>query len=267
VEGHFMRFGICAPLRQVVQLKEFPFDYLEEGVQRFLLPERPQQEFVALWHEAQNLPVPIEAVNALLPADLVLIATPTQQVDTPRLERYVKTTLQRAEQAGISMLVFGSGKARSCPPDYDRADALRQLSDHFARWSNWADQYHVRLVLEPLNYGESNMLNTVAESGAWLSHIPQAGASLLADLYHMRLNREAPDTLMPWVAHLSHVHLAEVEGRAAPGQHGDDFRPYFRVLRKGGYDQRITIECHWHDLAAEVGPALAILHRQWAESA
>jgi sugar phosphate isomerase/epimerase len=261
-----MRFGICAPLRQVAQLKEFPFDYLEEGVQRFLIPEQPQQEFVALWHEAQHLPVPIEAVNALLPADLVLIATPTQQVDTPRLERYIKTTLQRAEQAGIRIIVFGSGRARNCPPNYDHADALRQIGDHFAQWSSWAAQYQVQLVLEPLEYGETNTLNTVAESGAWLSHIPQAGASLLADLYHMGLNHETPATLVPWIPLLSHVHLAELVGRTAPGQHGDDFRPYFRVLREGGYDQRITIECNWHDLAAEVGPALTILHQQWAES-
>jgi sugar phosphate isomerase/epimerase len=266
VEGHPMRFGICAPLRQVAQLKEFPFDYLEEGVQRFLVPEQPHQEFVALWHEAQHLPVPVEAANALLPADLVLVATSTQPVDASRLERYIKTTLQRAEQAEVRILVFGSGNARMCPPGHDHADALRQISDHFALWVSWATQYHVQFVLEPLRYQETNTLNTVAESGEWLSHVPHAGASLLADFYHMLANQEAPETLPPWVPLLSHVHLAELEGRTAPGYHGEDFRPYLRALREGGYDQRISIECNWHDFAAEVGPALATLRQQWLES-
>jgi hypothetical protein len=37
-----MRFGICAPYREVATLETYPFDYLEENVQRFLIPKRPQ---------------------------------------------------------------------------------------------------------------------------------------------------------------------------------------------------------------------------------
>ncbi len=262
-----MRFGICAPFRQVQEeLKELPFDYLEEVVQRFLVPEQPQQEFVALWHEAQRLAVPIEAANSLLPANLVLVSTPTQQVDAPRLERYIKTTLQRAEQAGIRILVFGSGAARNCPAGYDHEDALQQISDHFAQWCTWASQYALQFVLEPLRYAETNMLNTVAESGALVQSIESSGARLLADIYHMRSNQETAETLPPWVPLLSHVHLAELEGRTAPGQHGDDFRAYFRALQQGGYDQRISIECNWGNLATEVGPAIATLREQWSTS-
>ncbi len=91
-----MRFGICAPYHEVATLESYPFDYLEENVQRFLLPERPQQDFEEAWLEACKLAVPIEAGNSLLLADMRLVATPTQSVDTKRLERYMKTALQRA---------------------------------------------------------------------------------------------------------------------------------------------------------------------------
>ena len=57
-----MRFGICAPYREVAALKTYPFDYLEENVQRFLIPERPE-EFEEFLQEARQLPVPIEAAN------------------------------------------------------------------------------------------------------------------------------------------------------------------------------------------------------------
>ena len=99
-----MRFGICAPYREVAALKSRPFDYLEENVQRFLIPERPQEEFEECWQEARQLPVPIEAANSLLPADLTVVATPSRRVDTKRLERYIKTALQRAEQVGIRFI-------------------------------------------------------------------------------------------------------------------------------------------------------------------
>ncbi len=262
-----MRFGICAPFRDVASLKSIPFDYLEENVQRFLVPEQPQETFAALRDEARRLPVPIEAANALLPADLFLVETATRRVDTLRLEHYIKTALQRAAQAGIQVIVFGSGGARACPPGHDHADAVRQIGERLATWCVWARDYGVQIVLEPLRYEETNTLNTVAESGALVSQIAETGARLLADIYHMACNGEAPETIRPYAALLSHVHVAEREGRSAPGQHGEDFRPYFAALHQGGYDRRISIECNWRNLSAEVDRAIALLKEQWAASA
>jgi sugar phosphate isomerase/epimerase len=66
---------------------------------------------------------------------------------------------------------------------------------------------------------------------------------------------------------LTHVHVAEKLERAAPGCNGDDFRPLFSVLHEIGYDQRISIECHWQNLVGEVGLAIATLRKQWEEAA
>jgi sugar phosphate isomerase/epimerase len=255
-----MRFGICAPFREVASLKSIPFYYLEENVQRFLVPEQPQETFAALWEEARPLPVPIEAANALLPADLVLVATATQSVDTQRLERYIKTALQRAAQSGIQVIVFGSGGARACLPRHDHADPIRQIGEHLAMWSVWARDYGVQIVLEPLRYEETNTLNTVAESGALVSQIADTGARLLADIYHMACNGEAPETILPYAAPLSRVHVAEQEGRSAPGVHGEDFRPYFAALHQGGDDKRISKETE--DVAE---PCCASPTARWAQ--
>jgi hypothetical protein len=61
------------------------------------------------------------------------------------------------------------------------------------------------------------------------------------------------------------VHIAERETRSAPGVKGDDFRPFLRELRRGGYDHRISFECGWGDLAKELPTAVATLRRQLAE--
>ena len=50
-----MRFGICAPYREVAAWETYPFDYLEESVQRFLLPERPQEDFEEVWQFSPGL--------------------------------------------------------------------------------------------------------------------------------------------------------------------------------------------------------------------
>src|SRR5260370_24704401 len=204
-----MRFGICASFREVAAFKNITFDYLEEQVQRFLMPEQPQDTFEKQWREARTLPLPVEAANSLLPADLVVVATPTQQVDTHRLQRYIRTALRRAEQVGIRVIVFGSGVARACPPDYNKEDAVKQIGEHLAQWSAWAGEHGVQLVFEPLRYEETNTLNTAAEAGALVSSLKASGARLLIDTYHMACNQEAPTTILPYAPLLEHVHVAE----------------------------------------------------------
>ena len=53
---------------------------------------------------------------------------------------------------------------------------------------------------------------------------------------------------------------------AAPGRYGEDFRPFFAALHQAGYDRRISIECNWQNLAAEVSPAIETLKEQWMAS-
>ena len=258
-----MKFGVCASYQEIAALQARPFDYLEENVQRFLVPEQPQERFEEIIHEVQSLALPIEACNSMLPADLLLIATPQQHVDTVRLERYIRTMLQRAEQVGIRVIVFGSGQARACPPGYDHNDAVNQLGMYLATWSEWAREHGVSIALEPLRYEETNILNTVTEGGTLVTKHVVSGATLLIDTYHMACNGEKPTDILPWTALISHVHVAEKQDRAAPGHYGEDLRPYFSALREGNYDSRISIECNWQDFANEVGPAIETVKRQW----
>ena len=258
-----MRFGVCAGWQQVAPLGEVTIDYLEENVQRFLCPERPEEEFAAHLQDVRTLPVPVEAANVFIPADLPLVASASRSVDLPRLERYVRTALRRAEAAGIRVIVFGSGKARACPPDLDPAAGLRQIGEHLARWGGWTAEHGVIIVVEPLRREETNMLNTVTESGTLVKQLHLPAIRLLADTYHMACNGESPDDLRAVAPLLAHVHVAERRDRAAPGTHGEDFRPSFEALRQGGYDARISIECDWRDLGAQLVDAVATARAQW----
>jgi sugar phosphate isomerase/epimerase len=141
-----------------------------------LVPEDGHQVFARKRRCLQTLPVPVEAANTLLPPDLPLISTPDRPVDTVRLERYVRTAIDRAAGLGIRVIVFGSGAARTCSSDFDRTQAALQVVQHLARWSEWARGSGIRFALEPLRHEESNVINTVAEADAALERIAGSGS-------------------------------------------------------------------------------------------
>lgn len=258
-----MKFGICAPYRDVAALQEKSFDYLEENVQRFLVPEQSQEHFEQLWQEARTIGKPIEACNSMLPANLPIVETTSQHIDTVRLDRYIHTMLERAEQVGVRVIVFGSGDARRLPPNYNFNAGLQQIGTYLAQWSEEARQHGVQIALEPLRYEETNVLNTITEGGALVTKHISSGATLLIDTYHMTCNGEVATDIAAWVPLISHVHVAEKQERAAPGRYNEDLRPYFRPLHEGGYDQRISIECRWHDFAHEANAAIERIKQQW----
>jgi sugar phosphate isomerase/epimerase len=61
-----------------------------------------------------------------------------------------------------------------------------------------------------------------------------------------------------------HMEIAQKNGRSAPGVQGDDFRPFFRVLREANYQGAISIEGEWN--AAQIGPAFVEIAKQAAEA-
>lgn len=90
---------------------------------------------------------------------------------------------------------------------------------------------------------------------------------LLADIFHMARAGETPSDLAAVVDLLAHVHVAECAERTAPCVMGDDFRPWFSVLRAAGYAQGIGLECGRFELATDLEQGLETVRRHWQEAA
>ena len=107
---------------------------------------------------------------------------------------------------------------------------------------------------------------TVLEGAEAVRRANTPAVKLLVDIFHMLRNGESPDDIIAVGQWIRHAHLAENKDRAAPGTHGDDFRPFLRSLRKTGYNGRLALEPIWSDLPNQLGPALGELRRQLADA-
>ncbi len=206
-----------------------------------------------------KLPAPIYSVNLFIPADLKLVGP---AVDEPAILAYADSIMSRLSRTNIRMIVWGSGGARRIPEGFDKKTATRQMIRIAKKLAALPGKYDITLVLENLNSGETNFINTVKEALYIVKKVDHPHLRLNADIYHMLKEGEGPDILLKTKKYLAHVEIAEKEHRTAPGVEGTDFRPYLRALKRIGYHQKIVIEGQWKKVGDIAVPALEYLQKQ-----
>jgi len=253
-----MKFGACVGVDKAQIFAEAGYDYIELSASGELVPDEDEASWAEKRGRIEALPLPTETFNLFIRGLKVV----GPDVEPERLERYVHTTLMRAEQVGGKVIVFGSGGMRRIPPGY----TLDEAEADVLRFLNYcADAYEktgVLVVVEPLNQSECNFINTVAEGAALVRQINRPGVRNLADTYHMEKDDEPLDAIVRDGDVLAHCHTADTE-RLAPGTGVYDHVTMFRTLREAGYDARLSIECKWNDIPTEAGTALAHLRNAY----
>jgi sugar phosphate isomerase/epimerase len=253
-----MRFGCCVQPDQIALLAQAGYDFCELPA-RAVLPFEDDTAALPALRAIAAAPLRPEAFNVLVPPELPLVGP---RADVGALRSYVRRAFQRMAQLGGAVVVLGSGGARRIPPEMPRAQALDQLADALALATDGAARAGLELALEPLNRNECNVFTSLAESRAFIEERGLAGLRLLADLHHIEVEHESLTEVVAAAPWLAHVHVAG-GGRRPPNVQGYDYPGLMAALHTIGYDERISVECTWDDLDAEVSDVLAFMRLQW----
>ncbi len=255
-----MRFGCCVDPDQIGILAQAGYDFCELPARAV----RPLDDDIAALPALRAIdeaPLRPESFNSLIPADLPIVGP---RADRHELRVYLRRTFGRMAQLGGKIAVLGSGGARRIPDDLPRTQALDQLANALALATDEATRAGITLALEHLNQTECNVFTSLAECQTFIEERGLNGLMLLADLHHIEIEREPLEAVVAAAPLLAHVHVAD-GGRRAPGAGGYDYAGFMAALQRTGYDQRISAECRWDNLAAEAAGALAFMRRQWLE--
>lgn len=254
-------FGICAGPEKSAKLKEAGFAFIEGGVAGTFKPDKSDAEFATELAKLKASALPMRSCNGFIPKNFALTG-PNVQHDAA-LE-YAAKACQRADEAGVLFIVLGSGGARRVPEGFDLGRGKAQFIEFCQRLGDRIKDLKVTIVLEPLNKGETNILNSVTEGIEYVDAINRPRIQLLADFYHMLKESESPDAIRKAGARIRHCHIAELEGRKAPGTKGEDLSGFFRALKDIGYAGGVSCECGWPKDNVEDAwkKALAIMRKQ-----
>lgn len=249
--------ALAGLLEQMAILFDVGFSFAELSVSSLM--SLSDNEYDAVRTALAFAPLPIFACNSFVPASLPIVGPNT---DRSALQAHVAKAIYRVEGIGAQRIVFGSGGARSIPDGFSRDQAYAQLTEFLEICQREAEPTDVLIVIEPLRQAESNVLNTVTEAAMWVERAGLSHVRLLADTYHMHAQEEPLTVLSQVASLLAHVHVANKEERRYPGflaTDRDDMRSLLAILDAAGYDQGISVECRFDDLAAQAPLALACL--------
>lgn len=258
-----MRLGVYTSVDNSAAVKAAGWDFVEENAQTFLEGTVADERWRGAERTAAAV-LPVPAANRLVPANLKLVGP---EADLDRLHDYIARVIERAGKIGTTTLVFGSGAARTVPAGFDRGEARRQILEFLRAALPVAERHGVTLVAEPLNRGECNIMNSVAESMEYVRELGHPNFQCLVDSYHLWLEDEPLANLraaMPWIRH---VHVSDLKDRLPSGMSGEvpdaNYRSFFRVLREGNYDGMITVEADTFDVPRDGPRVLDYLKEQW----
>lgn len=234
--------------------------HIEESVANTFSPRKVSEEqFQEKLKLIRNAKVKVVAANSFIPGTLKLVG---DNIDEKAVLGYVDTVMRRCKEAGVGIIVLGSGDARKLPPGYDSLKASKQFISIVRKMAKVAAKYDRIIAIENLNSTETNFVLSLAEALRYVKAVNHPNFRLTADVYHMLMENESAASILEAKGYLVHSHIAEKIERAFPGKRAVDFKPYFAAMKQIGYTGTVTMECRWWNFDQELAPAKAYLDKQ-----
>lgn len=256
------RLGIVSGLGLDSTAHAAGFTMIGESVKKMLSPGLTNEAFSTNLKQIKAAKCKVMICNLFFPATLK-IAGP--DVVEAKVLSYADSVLFRANQAGVKLIVLGSGGSRNIPAGYDLAKAKADFVALCKKIGQLGAKYKVIIALENLETTETTFITSLKSAAEIVRKVNHPNFRLNADIFHMMREGESPDEIRAAKGLVGYAEVAEKEKRTLPGVMGDDFKPYLRALRDINYKGFIFIEGSIGNATVEIPAAYKYLSKQLAE--
>ncbi len=269
-----MKFGCCVNLlpgiNHLAGAKYFPilaelgYDYVEIPLN--VLSQLSDSEVKQVRAALRSSGLPCRTCNDFMPTSYNITGNDLTPRDT--IKRYLDRAFYLIGQDGMgaSYTVFGSPWSRNCPEGFDRETAFFQIEDFLIDAAVLAEQNGITIVVEAINYTETNMLNHFPDITRLVRHADHPNIKAHCDYYHIRMENDDPAIILDGGELIAHTHIAKAKRGYLTNCENETpmIYQFADALRSIGYNGGMSLEARpiseesWQNEAAL---ALAELHR------
>lgn len=250
-----MRYGICAGPDQLAIVEQAGFDYVEFTLNQ--VAGWTETEFLEIHSQVKSSRIAVEACNGFFPWSMKVVGP---EADPGAISDYIARALPRAALLGVKTTVVGNGGARRIPDGMSREEGNAQFVTVLRQIGDEAAKVGITAAVEPLNSRESNYILSITEGVKVVEEANHPQVRLLADFYHMRMDNESMDAILRASGLLTHVHIANGQGRGYPLSPTEDcYGEFFERLHRIGYNGRVSIEASTQNMAEDAVRSLAMM--------
>lgn len=200
--------------------------------------------------------VKIKICNCFIPSEYKIVE------DSPELWERVEKSLWRMEKLSTEIVVLGSGGARSIPDTMPYEEGFRKVEKFLIRCNELTKKHNIIIAIEPLNHNESNFIPTVNEAYKLAKKLNLSNVRILADIFHMYVEKEAFSVLNDTVDEIIHTHINNPLTRTCPTLEENKYIINFaKALNTAGYNKTVTIESSFDDFSNEIKDAIVYLRK------
>ncbi|MCZ7602093.1 MAG: 5-keto-L-gluconate epimerase [Melioribacteraceae bacterium] len=218
----------------IKQIKKLGYDGVELAVRN---PNEVDVEYVKSILEENNLPVPAVGTGQAFGEEGLSFTHGDPRIRRKAIER-IKDQITFSKNFDAVVII---GLVRGIVgQDEDRNQAYKNMLTAFDECASFDE--NVKIVIEPINRYETNLLNTVEQTLQFIDELGKPNVGLLLDTFHM--NIEEPnivESIKNAKDKIFHFHVAD-SNRWHPGAGHINFYEIYETLQRLNYDGFVSAE-------------------------
>lgn len=185
-----------------------------------------------------NLELPVISTGRVFSEEKLWFTHPDEEIRCAAIQR-VKDMVELASQFKANVNI---GRGGDIFKDEEEIKVEERFFSAITECADFAANYGVELLLEPVNRYETNFINSVEGAVDIVEKINERNVKLMPDVLHMNIEDVSIlSSLRKAKQKISCVHFAD-SNRQAPGQGHLDFQEIISALKDIGYDEFVTVE-------------------------
>ena len=233
-----MKYGVCCGFDMIDTVEKCGFDYIE--VNALSIASMDETQYNQCFEIVKASSLTVEAACVLFPGEMRLTG---DGVNLFAIEHYLHDLFPKLKKLGIDIVVFGSGNSRKYPDNFTYEKAYNQLIQVGEILGKHAYNNGLTVTLEPLNIGETNIINKLQEGMSLVNDVALPSFMLLADWYHCVAENDTGYNIIKCGEFIRHTHIASPVKRINPTPNDEGrYEDFFNALNKINYNTRVSFE-------------------------